>query len=252
MTDRARARSRVEAAIGPVTESVGHPRKPGQLGHQPESRLDAIDTTEGRRDSDRATPIRADGQRHHPRRHRRRRSPARPAGGPGRVVRVAGDAVDLVESRSAIAELGVVGLAHDHGPRRDQPADTHAVHVRHEVGQRTRAVGRRPAGQPHVVLDRDRYAGQRSRADAAVDLLCRGQRDVVSHHREGVELVVARPDRLQCRPDRLRWPTAGPRAMACAVAHASIRAARAARRRSPARPSPPRPRPSPPRRRSSG
>ena len=31
----ARARSRTEAAIGPVTERVGQPRKPGSLGTRP-------------------------------------------------------------------------------------------------------------------------------------------------------------------------------------------------------------------------
>ena len=35
MTVSARARSRTDAAIGPVTEIVGQPRKPGSLGTRP-------------------------------------------------------------------------------------------------------------------------------------------------------------------------------------------------------------------------
>src|SRR5258708_18266485 len=122
----ASSRSRTSVAIGPVTDSVGQPRKPGIFGISPNVGLRPV------------VPQNADGMRMDPpRRSRSRvalcRSPPMPphlrwnrpqcgwdrAGCASRPQFVAGDA--------AITELRIVGLPHDDRAGLDQPGDARTV-----------------------------------------------------------------------------------------------------------------------------
>ena len=107
-----------------VIEAPGQRKNPVQR-HQAVAGLDPHDPAIGRRNTDRAAGIGADGKRHDPRRHRRRRPAAGPTGGARRVVRVVGLA-DL-GMRHAIGVFQQVGLAQDHRPRRPQPGDQRGV-----------------------------------------------------------------------------------------------------------------------------
>ena len=100
-------------------------------------------------------------------RHRGARSPARAARHPGGVPRRHRGRRALGLGVAGRAELRRTRLAEADHPRRSDPADHLVVEVGHEVGEHRRAeAGPDPGGRVQV-LDRGRYAGQRTLADRA-------------------------------------------------------------------------------------
>ena len=95
-----------------------------------------------------------------PRRHRRRRAAARPAGDARRVPRVPGRARHRVLGRRPHGELVAVRLADDDGPGRGQPLDDGRVVGRDVAGEDARRRGGREPAGADVVLDRDRHPEQ--------------------------------------------------------------------------------------------
>ncbi len=89
--------------------------------HPPVGGLEADHAAEGRGLADRATGVRAEGERDHAGRHRRRRPAGRPAGDAGEVPRVLRLLVGAVLGGRAHRELVHVGLAEDDRPCPLQP-----------------------------------------------------------------------------------------------------------------------------------
>src|SRR6185312_14153137 len=92
------------------------------------------------------------GQRLHAGGEGRRRTTRGPTDGDRKVVRVAGDAEDLVEGVPAGAELRHVRLADGDRSRRLEPFDDQVVGVRDEIGPQSGAEGGADAGRQVVVL----------------------------------------------------------------------------------------------------
>ena len=167
--DRQRQRQiAADAAIGPVTESVGQPRKPGILGTRPKRGLEPEHAAERRRDADRPAAVGAHRQRHQAGgdRGRRARRWIRPRVRVG-ITRVAGQPEQLVVGDAAVAELGVVGLADDDraGRRRSRATRRSSCSGTKSASAREPLVAGSPASQTWSLTD-DRDAGQRAGAAA--------------------------------------------------------------------------------------
>ena len=138
-------------------------------------------------------------ERREPGRDRGRRSAARAAGHPRQVVRVARRAERRVLGRRAHRELVEVRLADDHRARVAQTRSTTVASYGGRQPSRIRdehVVG--IAARAHVVLERDRHAGERSRIvaprDRGVDRRPRRARALGEHEVERVDLGLARVD----------------------------------------------------------
>ena len=91
------------------------PRQPPETGLQPPH------PAQRRRHPDRPVGVRAQRERHQPRRHRRRRPARRAAGDAAGVVRIARGPVMDVLGHEPVGELVHVECAHQHRARRPQP-----------------------------------------------------------------------------------------------------------------------------------
>ena len=131
-------------------------------GHQAVGGLEPHHPAQGRRLADRPAGVRAQGPERRAGGHRRRR----PAGGSARhpvgVPGVAGGAVGRVLGGRPHGELVHVGLAHDHGPGPPQAGHRRGVVGRVVPRQDAGAAGGLDPAGAHVVLDRQRDAGQRA------------------------------------------------------------------------------------------
>ena len=122
----------------------------------------------------------------------------RPRGVPG----VAADGARAV-GRGVEAELGRPGDADDDGSGGAQPGDDGVVGRLRHLRRRRRPVGADLAGHGHVVLDRDRHAGQREGAAVGrrVDRGRLDQRGRPPDDAEGPDTGVDRRDVLQVGAD---------------------------------------------------
>ena len=137
--------------------------------HAAVGRLHADDAAQRRRLADRAAGVAAERQRGEAGGDRRRAAAARAAGDPGRVVRVAGGAERRVLGGAAHGELVEVGLADDDAAGGDDALDHGGVVGRAPAFEDLRRARRGDAPRAHVVLQRDRHAGERTRVLALRD-----------------------------------------------------------------------------------
>ena len=175
---------------------------------QTERRLVADDTAERRRDAHGATPVGAERDW----RHSGSDGCAGPAAGPARrprqVPRVAGRSEHAVVGGAAVAELGIVGLAHDDRPGSTEPRDGLAVNIRNEVAVGERPVGRQGSAHPDVVLDSDRHAEEwrvLAAADCRIGVAGLRARLVREHDGERVDGGVLASYGVERRLDEFGW-----------------------------------------------
>jgi hypothetical protein len=134
--------------------------------------------------------------------HRRRAATRASGGGPRGVPGVAGDGAGAV-GRGVEAELGDVGDAHDDGAGGPQPGDHRMIGRLRHLGGRGRPVGADLPGHRHVVLHRDRHAGQSQGAPvgSGVDGRRLDQRRGPPDDAEGTDAGVDGGDVLQVGAD---------------------------------------------------
>ena len=193
---------------------LGHP-EPGLVAevgrHDARARLDADQPAARRGDPDRAHAVVAVRDRHGPGCDRRRGAAGRPARRAVGVPRVAGDAEDRVGGAED-AQLRDRGQPDDDRAGRAQPTHDLVVDgLRGRVG-RLGADAHRLAGHRHVVLDRDRDAGQRQvgAIGTPVDLVGLAQGVEGAHDLEGVEVGDVLDPRQRVLDGPARGEAAGP------------------------------------------
>ena len=172
-------------------ERFGEPRP---VGDRAERRLEAYDPDVGRRPPARAAGIGADRKRHHASGDRHGRAARRATGRQARIHRVAGRPEQLIGGVALGRELRRVRHADDDSAGATQPLERDRVGRRPELREQPGALGHPPAGDPDVVLDGDRHAGQRqdlAGRDPIIDQPCIGA------HARGIEL----DQRVQSRID---------------------------------------------------
>jgi hypothetical protein len=135
--------------------------QPAGERHGAARRLEADHTAVGGRDPQRAAAVGAQRERHHAGRDGRRAAAGGAAGVAGQVAGIAGAAVRTRLGEPPDRQLRHAGLADDDRAGRAQPPHQLVVGGFGGIRRRRRPV---PGGQPgdrDVVLDRQRYAGER-------------------------------------------------------------------------------------------
>ncbi len=136
---------------------VGERRRGGHRmhGNASELRLDADEAGERRGNADRASAIRAERNRRHPRRDACRRATARSTRRLAWIPGVAGDAGQRRIADGLAAELARRRLADDAGPRAAQALDGRSVDLGNVVGEGARAERELHVLDGHEVLHRN-------------------------------------------------------------------------------------------------
>ena len=165
-------------------------------------RLEADHAAEGGGADHRAVGLRADGARHHQRRHRRGGARGRSARRVIPVVRIAG---------LARIEVGVFGrhrLAEDHGARRPQPRHRRRIAARRASGPQLRAEFGRHIRGVEDVLDAHGHAMQRPGGLALLAAIVGGlglpHRVVAVEERPRLDIAIGLVDALEAVADQLR------------------------------------------------
>ena len=127
----------------------------GAGGHAAEGRLEPEDPAERGRDPDRAATIGAEGEGAEPRRHRRPRPAARPAGRARHIPRIARGAKEGVVGDALEPELRRVRLAHDDRAGGAEALHRYRVFLGHVVGEQPRTRGGAKAPCEDQILDGD-------------------------------------------------------------------------------------------------
>ena len=164
-------------------------------GHAPVRRLEADDAATGRRLPDRASGVRAEAGRDEAGRHRRGASPRGAARDPGGIPGVSRHVEELFSVDEPMANSSMLARPMKTAPALPQPGRDRGVPRRTEALQDARRAGRAPAGDPDVVLHRERHSGQGelfAGRDPAVDVPGLAQRFLAGDLEKGPHAPVAR------------------------------------------------------------
>ena len=145
-----------------VVERPAQGKRPLQ-GDQTKRGLQPDAATEGGRDPDRSTGVRAKSAGAEPGHHRDRRTAARAPGAAPGVMRVAGDPPPGIGIADAVGELVKVGLPEDDGAGRPESGDYGGIPRGNPVLKDARPRRRAHAAGGKQVFDGNRHAQQRSR-----------------------------------------------------------------------------------------
>ena len=166
-------------------------------GHEVKCRLVGANSTEMRRNAQRAADVAAERQRSETRGERRGR-PARGAARRARPVpRIVRRPIDFVVALPVAEAERHIGLAENDCAGRLEAAHGERVFLRDEVLERGDAPGRRQPGDVVGFLDRDGHAEQRQALAArqcGIRLLRRSAGAGEIAHRHGVQVAVERLD----------------------------------------------------------